>query len=126
MRSNGVSVILLAWCPLSIGRALCLKHLYLQCPGGSDGKADVYLQCGRPGFYPWIGKIPWRRKWQSTPGLLPGKSHVQRSLVGYSPWGCKESDTTERLHSTPLHIQDSAGEDPSESLGQQVDQISQS
>ena len=40
----------------------------------------------------------WRRKWQSTPGLLPGKSHGQRSLVGYSPWGCKQSDTTERLH----------------------------
>ena len=43
------------------------------------------LQCGRPGFDPWVGKIPWRSKWQSTPGLLPGKSHGQRSLVGYSP-----------------------------------------
>ena len=41
---------------------------------------------------------PWRRKWQSTPVLLPGKSHGQRSVVGYSPWGRKESDTTERLH----------------------------
>ena len=40
---------------------------------------------------------PWR-KWQSTPALLPGKSHGQRSLIGYSPWGSKESDTTERLH----------------------------
>ena len=40
----------------------------------------------------------WRRKWQSTPALLPGKSHGQRSLIGYSPWGRKESDTTERLH----------------------------
>ena len=39
-----------------------------------------------------------RRKWQPTPGLLPGKSHGQRSLVGCSLWGCKESDTTERLH----------------------------
>ena len=47
---------------------------------------------------PWVGKIPWRRKWQSTLVLLPGKSHGQRSLVGHSPWGCKESDTTERLH----------------------------
>ena len=43
-------------------------------------------------------KIPWRRKWQSTPVLLPGKSHGQRSLVGYRPWGHKESDMTERLH----------------------------
>ena len=42
--------------------------------------------------------FPWRRKWQSTPGLLPGKSHGQRSLVGYSPWGRKESDMTERLN----------------------------
>ena len=40
----------------------------------------------------------WRRKWQPTPVLLPGNFHGWRSLVGYSPWGCKESDTTERLH----------------------------
>ena len=40
----------------------------------------------------------WRRKWQPTPVFLPGKSHGQRSLVGYSPWGRKESDMTERLH----------------------------
>ena len=38
-------------------------------------------------FDPWIGKIPWRRKWQPIPVFLPGKSHGQRSLVGYSPWG---------------------------------------
>ena len=58
----------------------------------------VCLQCRTPGFDPWVGKIPWRRKRQSTPGLLPGKSHGRRSLAGYSPWGPKESDTTERLH----------------------------
>ena len=52
----------------------------------------------RPSFTPWVGKILWRRKWQPTPVLLPGKSHGQRSVVGYSPWGCKELDTTERLH----------------------------
>ena len=40
----------------------------------------------------------WRRKWQPTPVFLPGESHGQRSLVGYSPWGHKESDMTERLH----------------------------
>ena len=44
---------------------------------------SICLQCGRPGFKPWVGKIPWRRKWQSIPVLLPGKSHGQRSLVGY-------------------------------------------
>ena len=52
-------------------------------------------KCGRPGFDPWVEKISWRRKWQPTPVLLPGKSYGQRSLVGYRPWGHKESDTTE-------------------------------
>ena len=49
------------------------------------------------GFDPWVGKIPWRRKWQPTPVFLPGKPHGQRSLVGYSPWGHKVSDMTEVL-----------------------------
>ena len=40
---------------------------------------------------------PWRRAWQLTPVFLPGEFHGQRSLVGYSPWGCKEPDTTEKL-----------------------------
>ena len=52
-------------------------------PGGSDG--CVCLQCGRPGLGPRVGKISWRRKWQPTPVLLPGESHGQRSLAGYSP-----------------------------------------
>ena len=43
----------------------------------------------------WVGKICWRRAWQPTPIFLPGESHGQRSLAGYSPWGRKESDTTE-------------------------------
>ena len=66
-------------------------------PGGSDGKAPC-LQCETPGFDPWVGKILWRRKWQPTPVLLPGKSLGQRHMVGYSPLGRKELDTTERLH----------------------------
>ena len=55
---------------------------------------------GDPGSIPGLGRrdLPWRRKWQSTPALLPGKSHGRRSLIGYSPWGHKESDMTERLH----------------------------
>ena len=44
--------------------------------------------------------MPWRRKWQPTPVPLPGKSHGQRTLVGYSPWGRKEWDTTEQLYFT--------------------------
>ena len=51
----------------------------------------------RPGFDAWVGKIPWRREWQPTPVFLPGEFHGQRSLAGYSPLGCKESDTTEWL-----------------------------
>ena len=59
---------------------------------------ELACQCRKCKFNPWVRKIPWRRKWQPTPVLLPGKSHGLKSLVGYSPWGCKESDTTERLH----------------------------
>ena len=64
----------------------------------------ICLKCRRPRFDPWVGKIPWRRKWQPTPGLLPGKSHRQRNLVDYSPWGHKESDTTEWFHFLSLSI----------------------
>ena len=49
----------------------------------------ICQQCGRPGFDPWVGKIPWRREQLPTPGFLPGKFHGQRSLAGYSPWGCR-------------------------------------
>ena len=87
-----------------------LPHLPCQCPlvwlppsmgfpGGSDGKVSTY-NARRPRFNPWVRKILWRRKWQPTPVLLPGESHGQRSLVGYSPRGHKELDTTEQLHFT--------------------------
>ena len=49
------------------------------------------------GLIPGQGRSPWRRKWQPTTVFLPGRSHGQRSLVGYSLWGCEESDTIERL-----------------------------
>ena len=71
-------------CELSILKFLnCITYVSEDFPGGSDW-LSVCLQCGRPRFNPWVGKIPWRRKWQSTPLLLPGKSHGLRSLVGYS------------------------------------------
>ena len=54
----------------------------------SDSWQRIRLQCR---FDPRVRKIPWRRKWQSTPVFLPGKTHGQRSCVGYSPWGRKES-----------------------------------
>ena len=58
---------------------------------------NVCLQGGRPIFKSWIRKVPCRRAWQHTPVFLPGESHEQRSMAGYGPWSCKESDTTERL-----------------------------
>ena len=64
-----------------------------------SGKKSAY-QCRRHRrrrFSPWVRKIPWRRKWQPTPAFLPGESHGQRSLVGYSPQGRRESDTTKGL-----------------------------
>ena len=73
-------------------------------PGGASGK-EPDCQCSRLeicGFDAWVGKIPWRRKWEPTPVFLPGKSHGQRSLVG-SPWGRKELDMIEHTHT---HIHD--------------------
>ena len=57
----------------------------------------IRLQRGKPGFDPWVRKIPWRRARQPTLIFLPGESQGQRSLAGYSPWSHKESDTTEQL-----------------------------
>ena len=68
--------------------------------GGSVMKESTY-QCRRSGFDPWVGKIPWRRKWQPAPVCLPGESHGRRSLVGYSPWG-RKTDTTQQLYNNAL------------------------
>ena len=65
--------------------------------GGASGK-EPSCPCRRHNrlrFDPWFGKIPWIRKWQPTPVFLPGKSHGQRSLADYSPYGLTELDTTE-------------------------------
>ena len=70
-------------------------------PTGSAVKnppANAGDMAGAVGLTPVSGRFPWRRKWQPTPVFLPGKSHGQRSLVGYSPWGHKELDTTEQLN----------------------------
>ena len=55
------------------------------------------LQCRRPRFDPWVGKIPWRREWLPTPVFLPGEFQGQRSFAGYSPWDHKALDRTELL-----------------------------
>jgi len=68
-----------SWCRIDIPYRLS----YL--PDGSDSKESV------------VRKIPWRREWLSSPVFLARESHGQRSLVGYSPWGRKELDSTEQL-----------------------------
>ena len=77
-----------------------LDPLIQRLPWWFSGKesACTVRRHRRPGFNPWVRKIPWKRKWQPTPVFLPGKVHGQRSLVGYSPWGFKELDTTEHTH----------------------------
>ena len=79
------------------GKGLCGATMCQDLPGGPSDKEPT-CQCRkrrRLGLHPWVGKIPWRGAWHPTPVLLPGESHAQRSLAGYSPWSCKESDTTE-------------------------------
>ena len=85
--------------------------ILLGFPGGS---VRIHLP-SRCGFSPWGRKIPWRRKWQPTPVFLPGKSHGQRSLADYSPWGHKRvrhhwatkhsTNKIQRIKSIPPHAQ---------------------
>ena len=73
--------------------------------GVASGKEPI-CQCRRhkrPGFEPWVGKIPWRRAWQPTPIFFSGEFHGQGSLACNSPWSHKELETTERL-TLSLHI----------------------
>ena len=80
-------------------------------PGIASGKesAGQCRRCKRRGLNPWVGEMPWSRKWQSAPVFLPGKSHGQRNLAGYSSWGHKELDTTERLSTHLRKLVVSAG-----------------
>ena len=75
----------------------CWMHRPLLQICSSDCKVCA-CNAGDLGSIPGLGISSWRRKWQPTPVLLPGKFHGWRNLVGYSPWGHKESDTTEQLH----------------------------
>ena len=75
-------------------------------PGGSDSKAFA-CNADRPGFNPWVGKIPWRRAWQPMPVFLPGESPWTEEPGRYSALGGKQLYTTEQLstaqRSTPCH-----------------------
>ena len=86
-----------AWSRTRLKRLSSSKHVSVGFPGGACGTKPA-CQCRRHKrcwFDSWVTKIPWRRVWQPTPIFLPGKSHGQRSLAGYSPLGCKELDTME-------------------------------
>ena len=75
-------------------------------PGGARGKEPA-CHCWRHKrlrFDSWVGRISWRRAWQPTPVFLPGESHGQRSLAGYSPQGHKETDTTEATQHTGVYV----------------------
>ena len=67
--------------------AFVIKSLFKGFPGGSVARKSACnaADIGDVGLIPGLGKIPWRREWQSTPVFLPGKIHGQMSLVGYSP-----------------------------------------
>ena len=86
------------WCPSKWGKFLLTLMQRSITASPIAQRLRIYLQCRRHrrrGFDTWVRKIPWRRKWQPTPEFLAGKSHEQRILAGYSPWGHEESDTTE-------------------------------
>ena len=89
LRENGRVVLIQSWRIKS--RAKDIKGF----PGDTVVKnMHQCRRCRKHGQDTWVGKIPWRRKWQQTPVFLPGESHGQRSLTGYSPWGNIESDVT--------------------------------
>ena len=89
---NGKNMALL--CSVSLSASATQLTLSGHFPGDSEGKS-ICLQCRRPGFNPWVGKITWRRKWQPTPNPVDGGAWLA-TVHG----SCKESDTTERLHFT--------------------------
>ena len=102
----------------SEGEVLCFTYIIiafnhppapLGFPGGKEPASSKEPACQfrghkRLGFDPWVGKIPWRRAWQCTPGFLPGESHGQRSVEGYSPWGHTDLAATEPHARKPSQI----------------------
>ena len=77
---QGLYIVFLYW--QFISQLSNVVDINLVFPGGSDGKMlAICLQCRRPGFHPWVWRIPWRREWKLTPVFMPGEFHGQRSLV---------------------------------------------
>ena len=89
----------------SVFSEFCQDGVSYYCTPARNSRVPQWLSAKEPafqrrrlGFYPWVGKIPWRKKWQPTPVFLLRQSQGQRSLAGYRPWGPKESDMTEWLN----------------------------
>ena len=91
-----------AWWAAVCGFAQSRTRLKWLTSSSSSGKESScqHRRCRILGFNPWVGKTPWSRKWKPVPVFLPVKSHGQRSLVGYSPWGPTELDMTEHTHTS--------------------------
>ena len=119
-----MSILLATVCFLNSLSVVCvtlslLPHPHPQCLVSCSSSLDCFpiprwlsgkesaCQCRRHkrcGFNPWVGKVPWRRTWQPTPVFVPGESHGQRTLAGYSPWGRQESATTEHTCTKPCDL----------------------
>ena len=100
-RINDIKYVKILFSRWSIAILATVVISKLTSPIGFPGSSEVTASAcneGDLGSIPGLGSFLWRRKWQPTPVFLPRESHGQRSLVGYSPQGCKESDTTEWLH----------------------------
>ena len=95
--------------------SVSLFHLLLLFFKGTDGGSVVKSPSAHAediedaDLIPGLGRFPWRRKWQPTPVFLPENSHRQRSLEGYSPWTCKQSNTTE--HARWIELEPGSGRD---------------
>ena len=97
--------VLPSWYCASLKEVLLTRNAVLHTPIGQVALLVKNLPAGTgdtgdPGSIPGLGRYPWRRKRPPSAVFLPGEAHGQRSPVGYSPWGCKESDTTEQNLST--------------------------
>ena len=98
--------VLMRWMNLLTGfiAANCVQLPAIVDTSDQDSKESAY-NAGSLRFHLWVGKIPWRRKWQPTSIFLPGESYGQRRLAGYSPWGRKSrtqlSDQTNQPTNQP-------------------------
>ena len=102
---GAVGLCLQGWVSLQGGQTSLGERVLCSCPEAWPPPLSISLVAQvvknlpamqEIGFDPWLGKIPWRREWLPAPVFLPGKSQGQRGLVGYSPWGLKESDMTKQ------------------------------